>query len=119
MITIDNDGPDIVHTNYWALPHAARGLIYVTANAGTLRVLVPPPAEYMLDEMRTGDRATVEPSVHDARCVDLVFDDGSDTPFSVAVDRQQFDRALTDGQCRLAVWTQAGKQLDLDCSIKT
>lgn len=41
MITIANDGQRLVETNYWTLPHAQRGLCYLTANAGALRLLVP------------------------------------------------------------------------------
>lgn len=118
LIEIANDGPDIVSTNYWDSPHAQRGLLYVSANAGVLRVLVPEATENLLPEMATGKRVTIEASMQDPRCWDLVFEDGSDAPFFLAVDKRQFDRALTHGSCRLTVWTRGGRQLDLDCTIE-
>lgn len=97
---------------------AQRGLLYVSANAGVLRVLVPEATENLLPEMATGKRVTIEASMQDPRCWDLVFEDGSDAPFFLAVDKRQFDRALTPGSCRLTVWTRAGRQLELDCTIE-
>lgn len=41
MITVQNDGPDIASTNYWESAHAARGLCYLSGNAGALRLLAP------------------------------------------------------------------------------
>jgi len=41
ITTIENDGPDIVTTNYWTTEHEQRGLFYVSINAGTCRLLVP------------------------------------------------------------------------------
>lgn len=120
LISITNSGPDITATNYWETEHAHGGLCYLSANAGTWRLLVPPEAETLLAEMRTGKRATIEPSLHaPGRCWDVVFEDGTDSPFSVAIDRQQLDRVLENGKCRLAVWTRRGKEIDIACEIKT
>ncbi|GAP37880.1 hypothetical protein ABXN37_22410 [Piscinibacter sakaiensis] len=117
-IKIQNDGPELRATNYWDSEQAAAGLCYLTANAGTWRLLVPEAAEGALEEMRTGRSAIIEPSIHlPGRCWDVVFDDGSDSPFSIAVDRRQVDRPMIAGHCRLAVWTARGKQLDLACEV--
>lgn len=120
MITIENDGQDIASTNYWSLEHAHRGLLYLSANAGAWRLLVPKGAEHHLPEIRTGKTAIIEPSIHMlGQCWDVVFEDGSDSPFSLAIDKRQTDRAMQDGDCVLAVWTEAGKVLELPCQIKT
>lgn len=116
MITITNAGPNITSTNYWDSEHANAGLCYLSGNAGTWRLLVPEAAEGLLAEMRTGRRATIEPSVQASGCWDVVFEDGSDTPFSIAIDKRQTDRAMQPGPCQLAVWTQRGKQLQLPCT---
>ena len=111
MITITNNGQAVAGTNYWQTEHANVGMLYLSGNAGALRLLVPEAAEGMLAEMRTGKRVTIEPSVHlpGGQCVDLVFEDGTDAPFSVAVDRKQMDRALQRGAgLPFTVWTERG-----------
>lgn len=118
MFTFANDGADIKSTNYWQSDHAKQGLIYVSTNAGVLRLLLPKASSHMLPEMRTGAFATIEPSIQSPLCWDIVFDDRSDAPFAVSVDKRQFDHALSPGKTRLAVWTEAGKQMELECSIK-
>lgn len=118
MITITNDGSGIAATNYWDTEHAMVGLCYLSGNAGVWRLLVPPEAEVMLTEMRTGHRVSIEPSMHMAGHLDVVFEDGTDTPFSVAIDPKQIDRAMEPGDCHLAVWTRRGCELMLPCKVR-
>lgn len=118
MIKISNAGQDIQSTDYWDTEHAAVGLCFLSGNAGALRLLVPEAAEGLLSEMRTGKYAYIEPSIRDPRCWDLVFDDGTDSPFSLSLDKRQTDRALTAGKCPLAIWTQRGKVFELQCEVR-
>lgn len=119
MITIANDGQRLVETNYWTLPHAQRGLCYLTANAGALRLLVPVAAAQYLAEMRTGKSVTIEPSMQNPRCIDIVFEDGTDAPFFLALDKQQCDRAVTPGRAvPFIVYTEAGEQMRRAATIK-
>ena len=71
----------------------------------------------LVREMRTGRRAIIEPSVSDPRCWDIVFDDGTATPFSIAIDKRQLDRTLTTGRGVLTVWVPTGKTLELPLEI--
>jgi hypothetical protein len=121
MITIQNIGQDIGSTNYWESEHANVGLCYVSGNAGALRLLVPEAAEGMLPEMRTGGSVTIEASIaHPSQCVDVVFEDGTDAPFALSIDRRQLDRALTLGDnVPFTVWTARGKQMAFLASVKT
>lgn len=120
MIEIRNAGQQLAGTNYWTLPHAARGLCYLTANAGALRLLVPDAAPGYLAEMRTAKRVLIEDSMSaPGQCYDLVFDDGTASPFCVALDRRQCDRPLTAGRdVPLLVYTPAGLQLQLLAEIR-
>ena len=52
MITIANRGPLVAATNYWATAMAARGLFYLTFNAGAARLLVPGNSEVVIRELR-------------------------------------------------------------------
>lgn len=117
LVHIANDHAEIIETNYWSSPLAAAGLCYLSGNAGTWRLLVPQATEHLLAEMQTGKRVSIEPSLHDARCWDIVFEDGTSTPFSLAIDKQQVDRVLKNGTTKLAVWTTKGKVLELDCAV--
>lgn len=120
MITIRNAGADIIETDYWLTDHAAAGLCYLSGNAGVWRLLVPDMAESMLPEMRTGTSVTIEASMHDPRCWDIVFEDGTDAPFSLAIDKKQVDRKLENKPGRLTVWTRlGGRVLDLACEVRT
>lgn len=119
MITFENDGQNIASTNYWSSDHATKGLCYLSANAGAWRLLVPPAAAHYLAEMRTGKSASIEPSAQmPGRCWDVVFEDGTDSPFFLAIDKRQTDRAMQDGDCVLAIWTEAGKVLELPCIVR-
>lgn len=119
MFAIENNGADIASTDYWDTEHASAGLCYLSGNGGAWRLLVPEAAEGLLAEMRTGKRATIEPSIQDPRCWDVVFEDGTTSPFSIAIDKRQVDRKMESGRCRLMVWTQSGgKVLDLSCDVK-
>ena len=74
-------------------------------------------AATMLPEMRTGRRAIIESSVSDPRCWDIVFDDGTDAPFCISLDKRQLDRTLTTGRGVLTVWVPTGKTLELPLEI--
>ena len=85
MIEIANQGALIASTNYWQTEHANAGLCYLSGNAGAWRLLVPEAAQGLLAEMRTGLTASIEPSLHLTGNWDVVFEDGSDSPFSVSL----------------------------------
>lgn len=114
MIEIKNDGPRLVGTNYWQTELAARGLVYVSGNAGVWRLLLPRAAHGFLTGIRTGKSVSIEPSLaKPGQCWDVVFDDGSDAPFFVAIDKKQFDRAVTPGRnVRMTVYPEGLEPLE-------
>lgn len=119
MIQIANDGADIVSTNYWDTEAASAGLCYLSGNAGTWRLLVPEAAEGSLADMRTGTRATIERSIRmPGRCWDIVFQDGTPSPFCITLDKRMLDRRLDLGARRLAVSAARGKVFELECEVK-
>jgi hypothetical protein len=118
MFEMINNGSDIVSTTYWDSEHANIGLCYLSGNAGAWRLLVPEAAEGLLTEMRTGTRATIEPSIRVPEAWDVVFEDGTEAPFSLTIDKRQVDRAVETGTWRLLVVTQRGVTLELPCSVR-
>lgn len=108
MLTINNQDIHIVETNYWGGEYDLRGLVYLSANAGALRLLLPRASSTeWLAEIKTGKRCIIEASQRPAYpdYLDLVFDDGTDNPFVLSIDpAQQCDRQLESGVMPLIVY---------------
>ena len=49
---IENDGPEILSTNFWQSALARAGTFYLSTNAGAFRLLVPTQHQGSLREMR-------------------------------------------------------------------
>lgn len=111
---IDNAGTDILSTDYWDTEHAARGLLYLSINAGAFRLLVPPVQAAMIAELRTMriDGAAVTRGRWEGRydCVEVLLDDGSDSPWACHMTPESLDRLPPDDEIgrvvQLAVWTR-------------
>lgn len=84
-IKIENNGPEIVATNYWDT-EIGRNYYAVTANAGCLRVLVPKNKEHLIKDMVACEYAVVStlasPSLGKLS-LEILFEDQSDSPFSL------------------------------------
>lgn len=121
MLEIKNDGAAIVSTTYWQSEYARRGYLYVSVNAGTCRVLLPPALISALPDMRTAKIVIVSrgpwPQQGLAEAFELLFDDGSDSPYALHLSPQQIDRVPPDSESgrevRVTVWTE-GPQCVLD-----
>lgn len=117
LITIANSGKDIVETNYFDTDHAKNGFVYLSCNAGDIRLLLPDEAANMLCEIDAATSVTIEPSISITGCIDIVFEDGTSSPFSITVSKQMIDRQLPSGTCTLSVWLRAGKYREFAASI--
>lgn len=119
MFFMINDGPRVIETDFFRSDWAAAGYFFMSCNAGTWRLLVPPCQETTLPEMMTGKRATLTRSiVAPGRNVDLVFEDGTTRPFSISLDYEQLDRVPRPGKCRLRVYTRHGNALKMRLRIE-
>lgn len=94
MIEIVNDGPRIISTTYWQTDHARRGLFYVSVNAGAFRLLAPEIQAAEVPDMCRGAQYVVVTRGRFAGrdALEIVFEDGSRTPYSLHVDARQVDR---------------------------
>lgn len=93
MIRIDNDGQRIAATNYWSTEHARRGLVYVSANAGAVRLLVP-RGWPDLNDSRIALASLQIVGAQEAGVAHIVLEDGTATPAYLTIDARQCDRAL-------------------------
>ena len=130
MIQISNHGPLITATNYWESDLARAGKVFVSVNAGAIRVLLPPQLYGALTDMRgapecvlsrgpwTVDLASeqaqsmnlprsVETAVLEG--IEIMWDDELDTPYALHLTPASFD--LLPGEPEpgrewvLTVWT--------------
>jgi hypothetical protein len=101
-LTIKNDGKKIVSTNFWESDFCAKGFLMVSVNAGCYRLLVPPSQEAMLKEIEAARAVVIsrgpmeEGGRRKADAFELLFEDDSDYPFSIATDPAQWDRVPSD-----------------------
>jgi hypothetical protein len=115
---VENDGPAIVATNWFDLPEAAAGKLFVSCNAGAFRVLVPDAQRGYLADMQTGVDVIISrgpwPDVGLPDGFEILFDDRTDTPFALHLSPDSFDRipAATDEgkQFVLSVWTRGPRK---------
>jgi hypothetical protein len=121
QVIIANDGAEITSTNYWQTEQAQKGLFFLSINAGCMRLLVPNTQLGMLRDMTENVREVVLTrgtldGVADA--VELMFEDGSDTPFYMHIGPAQADRMWTSQdekrQWPFVIWTMTGKVASFD-----
>lgn len=86
-IIIENHGALITATNFWESDAEKAGKLFLSPNAGTLRLLVPRIHRSMIEEMRTARHVVCSlgpwPAANAEIGVELLFDDGSGDPYSV------------------------------------
>ncbi len=131
MIHIENNGPEIVRTNYWQTEHAARGALYLSTNAGCFRLLVPDVMYEQTAEWRSAREVIIsrgpwlDAGKHDA--LEILFEDDTANPYSIHLAGEQADRLPPasdrdrQGQpprWKFAAWTSAGKILELPCRYR-
>jgi len=117
MLRIENDGPRIRATNYWESEAAGRGYAYVSVNAGTFRLLLPPALETALADMATAREIVISrgpwTDAGKADGLEILFDDGSSSPYALHLSIEQIDRVPLDAdagrQVVCTVWTLGPK----------
>src|SRR5688572_21745998 len=87
MITIENHGPLITATDYWESPHAAAGKIYLSPNAGVIRVLIPRSRVPLIQEVRPAEYAILSlgpwPEERLPLGIEILWEDHSDNPYAL------------------------------------
>jgi len=116
MITIENSGQRIISTNYWDTEHAKKGYFYLSWSAGAGRILIPDTQKSVLREMKPATEVIVSRgpwAENDGReALELLWEDGSDTPYVITLVTEQCDRLIPDtdqgGGFVIAAWTRSG-----------
>lgn len=96
MITItnSNDGSAVISTTYWSTDHARAGLLYLSINAGAVRILVPRSATTLLADLPpVGTEVELRRRVEGERTMlQILYLDIPTEPYEVAIDQRQSDR---------------------------
>lgn len=109
MFSIANNGQAIAQTNYWTTREAQAGYCFLSHNAAALRLLVPKANDEWLPCILAAKRVTVEHSILISGCFDVVFEDGTDTPFCITMNASAMDfRFWKTDSIRLTVWNESG-----------
>ncbi len=114
MLSIENDGSNIRATNFWQTPFAAAGAFYLSVNANAFRLLVPDSQKAAIQEISTAREVIVSrgpwPAKSRADAIELLFEDGTDTPFTLHFGVEQIDRLPLDSdaghQLMFSAWTK-------------
>lgn len=95
IITTSNHGPLIVSSTYWDSASEEAGKVWVSCNAGAIRILVPRVHRRIIHDMRMAPHVVCSrgpwPEMGLAEAVELLFDDGSDAPFALHLSPESFD----------------------------
>jgi hypothetical protein len=116
VINMHNDGPRILATNYWSSELAAAGKVWCSVNAGAIRLLLPPARLADLGDMQAAREVILSRGPWGAcpEAVELLFDDGSDSPYALHLTPESFDllpgEPAPDREWQLAVWIEEGGQ---------
>lgn len=126
MITVSNNGQEIVSTNHFDSKYAKNGFLYVTINAGAVRLLVPDLIISQIAEFKTANEVIISrgpfPGQNLSDAYEILFEDNTNEPYSLHLHPDLFDRALgnkdTNKQINFTVWTRSGKHLELPCYFR-
>lgn len=131
FIIVNNRGPEVTDTNYWATEQARKGYLYLSINAGTFRLLVPDSLLGEIEEWKTANEVIVSrgpwPAAKKPDALEILFEDNSDNPYTLHLGVEQVDRLPTDadqdqpGQSprwKFTVWTRTGKVLEFPCRYR-
>lgn len=121
LILIENNGQELSHTNFWDHQMAARGFLFLSWNAGSARLLVPDNQKLMIDEIRSAKYAIISVGRLNGKsgpvALEILFEDNSDSPFSVQINYEQCDRILPKSAHRseflMSIWTRDGEALQM------
>jgi hypothetical protein len=97
IIRIDNHGPLITATNYWTSELASAGKLFVSINAGAIRILLPANQEWYgaLTDMRSAPECVLSrgPWLAQgvAEAIEIMWDDLSDNPYALHLTPASFD----------------------------
>jgi hypothetical protein len=129
FIHVQNNGQEIVKSNYWETSLAKAGKYYLSTNAGAFRVLLPDSLLDNVAEMKTGETIVVTVGPWPrlgvlTPCFEIMFDDGSDSPFCLHMNIESTDGIIPNAEwtrkpVQFSVWTKGPKKVfEKPCHVR-
>lgn len=99
VITVQNKGQEVVSSNYWQSEYDRAGAVFLSVNAGAIRLLLPHGAiGKEIEELQKVSEVIVSrgPWTEQGRdtAIEILFEDGSDSPFVIHLGVEQVDRLI-------------------------
>lgn len=124
VIQVENDGPEIISTNFWDSEYAENGYVFLSINAGCFRLLVPSMA--LNDALWDASKVLITRGPFPAQgrndTLEILFEDGTESPFCFFIGTNQVDRMPLDSdrdspgrppKWSFSLYTDAGKHFSL------
>jgi len=132
FIIVQNNGKEVISSNYWESDLARAGKYYLSTNARSFRLLLPDSLRGFVDEMKTGRTIVVTvgpwPSLGVmSPCFEILFDDGSNSPFCLHMNVESTDGILPIAEdagmtATFSVWVRGTngpkKVFEKECHIR-
>lgn len=114
FISVQNNGTEIIQTNFWNSSVAKAGKFYLSINAGCIRVLLPDQMSSAVNEMQGSDYVIVtQGSLHGKLALEMLWEDHSKSPFCLYTSVAAMDRGLpaieAGREIQVSVYTKKGK----------
>jgi hypothetical protein len=96
-LTIENDGPEIVASNYWNSEMARKGAFFLSFNEGAARLLVPDNRINEVREIETGTTLVIlsrGPWAGKSAAIEMLFEYNSGMPYSISLGPEHIDRLI-------------------------
>lgn len=94
-IVTTNHGPLIVSSTYWGHAIEEAGKVWISTNAGAIRVLVPRVMRRIIEDMRSAEYVICSrgpwPAAGRDDAIELLFEDKTDNPFSLHAGPESVD----------------------------
>jgi hypothetical protein len=117
MIEVQNDGPNIVKTNYWLSEWNKKGIMACSLNAGDFRILLPDSMKNQVPEMKTGKEIIISKGIYRGRkAYEILFDDHTSDPYCLHMgDNQMVSLQVADSEqgksLMVSVWVRGPKKV--------
>lgn len=125
LIKIINNGKDILETNYFDTDHAKNDFVYLSLNAGYARLLLPEGLNVYLDDIKTAKYVIISQGTwanKNRQGIEILFEDDSDSPFSIHLTTEQCDRSFTDKddkkEFEFKVYTKDGEVFNCNAKFR-
>ncbi|WP_155806679.1 hypothetical protein [Mariprofundus ferrooxydans] len=125
-LIIANNGVNISYTNYFDIEQGKAVYVYLSCNAGAIRLLLPDLQMNLLNKIQSTEHVVISrgayPSIGKHDFIEIMFEDYTGSPYAIHTEVSQCDflPANRDSgrEFEFSIWTASGKQRTLPCFLR-